>query len=105
VDTGVRTAQTVDYATATVTAANYIPEVTSTSWDELATDEEDIELLVKWAPVVDGGGQTLCKPTLRPMSTIPLGKLSDRDWFLIVEYLAMHAIHQFQGRITRVKLS
>lgn len=105
VDTGVRTAQTVDYANQTVTGANYIPEVTSQSWDELAADEEDIELLVKWAPGVDGGGTTLCKPTLKPMGTIPLGKISDRDWFLIVEYLTQSVLQQFQGRVTRVKFS
>lgn len=118
VDTGVRTTQTLSYnggsttAYAKVTGAAYTPSPTAMGGAEVTrkfaasnncVDLEDIWLCTTGAPGVEGG--TLEIPTLRDMSYLPLAKIADKEWFLIVQYAALIAIEQFQGRLVNVKTS
>ena len=117
VDKGTRTAQTTTANTptgyATVTGAAYTPGYATSSFDELAANEEDIFFCVTKTPLVQaevtpldvngGNHECLHMAVGMDLQSMPLAKLGAKDLFLVFAIESLIGVDYFQGRITRAK--
>lgn len=98
VDTGLRTSQTAPGGGFTVTGANYIP----TKADKvLGTDEENIFVISTDVPGVEGYATHMA--VLKELGYMPLAKIADKEWFLVLSYSVLIMIEQFSAQLRRVK--
>lgn len=119
VDKGVRNAMTTTANTptgyATVTGALHTPGYATSSFDELAANEEDVFLCVTNTPVVQGevdalGGNNADNESLHmavgiDLQYMPLAKLGAKESFLVYEIASLIGIDFFLGRCTRMKMA
>ena len=107
IDQNETTVSTTTYGAngSTVTGASYTPGYVPTgqgsgySNNYLTADEQDIYLFTTSVPGSDG--YTFEIPTRRPLGIFPLAPISDKKWFLILQYAANIVVPQYQVQARR----
>jgi hypothetical protein len=98
-DTGVYNSMTTDYTNGRVVGANYQP--TKTEYP-LVSGKEDIFIVSTEVPGVEG--YATHRPTMKELGYMPLAKIADKEWFLIVGYETLVCVEQFCSKLHRVAI-
>ncbi|MEM1973296.1 MAG: hypothetical protein QXN68_00740 [Thermoplasmata archaeon] len=101
-DTGVYNNMTVNIVSnhGEVIGANYIPE--KVEYPITNADDEDIYIVSTEVPNVEG--YACHRAVLKDIGYMPLARIADKEWFLIVGYETFICVEQFCSKLHRVRV-
>lgn len=102
-DLGVYGSMVVSFADARVTGYNYRPTDAKLNERPNGANQEDIHIITTEAPVE--GGDACAVQELKAIGYMPLAKIANKDWFLILGYNCLTMIEQFSAKLSRVSIT